>query len=352
MLKPMSVNRVATIVGAMLLCLSLPVYAVADTSGTKKGKAGKTPSAAAKGKKAAPREQILQASSAYFAGFPFVLAEDVYEDIVKGGDQSYLLVSVQSPDEFAKGHVPGALNIPLRDIASRKSLQLLPSGKKIVLTCDDGHRSMMAALFLGQLGYDTAAMSMGLSHWNSTESGISSPYRGSAGYPVSADKVVAATSGKVPTASNKGKLGNEVVIERTDAVVKSGRSLFIDRSEVYEKAVVAGDKNYVLVSMQRPEHFAKGHVPGAINIPYYELAKAETLRKLPRDKKIVLICYIGHWGGSGALLLNQLGYDAYDMRFGTLGWNDTTEGLGQMKEAMTNMGRSLNYPIERGDVKK
>jgi len=107
--------------------------------------------------------EVLHLSNAYFSRFPFMRAEDVYAKIIQGGDNSYLLVSVQSPEEYAKGHVPGAINIPLRQIAEAKSLSLLPPGKKIVFTCDNGHRSMVAALFLGQLGYETYAMSMGLS---------------------------------------------------------------------------------------------------------------------------------------------------------------------------------------------
>ena len=94
--------------------------------------------------------------------------------------------------------------------------------------------------------------------------------------------------------------------------------------------------------------YTKGHVPGAIKIPVNDLAKVETLRQLPRDKKIVLVCYVGHWAGSAALFLNQLGYEAYDMRFGTLGWNDTTDGLGKAKEYLVSLEKSLSLPVEKG----
>ena len=102
------------------------------------------------------------------------------------------------------------------------------------------------------------------------------------------------------------------------------------------------------MSLQRPADYTNGHVPGAINIPVNDLAKVETLRQLPRDKKIVLVCYVGHWAGSAALFLNQLGYEAYDMRFGTLGWNDTTDGLGEAKEYLVSLEKSLSLPVEKG----
>ena len=293
-------------------------------------------------------DEVLRSSNAYFSRFPFMRAEDVYAKIVKGGDSSYMLVSVQTPNEYARGDVPGAINIPLAEIAEAKSLAKLPRDKKIVFTCDNGHRSMAAALFLGQLGYETYAMSMGLSYWNAAGAGIVSPYPGSANYPVSTVNVSPPASGTLPVIADAAKTGREFIVERTRAIFNTERDLFIDRSEVYAKAVRGADPGYLLVSLQRPEDYAKGHVPGAINIPYNTIAKAESLQLLPRDKKIVLICYVGHWAGSAALFLKQLGYEAYDMRFGTLGWNDATEGLGEAKEYLVSLGNSLNLPVEKG----
>lgn len=330
----------------VLMCLSVAVSAMADSGNGQKTKASKKAFAP---EKAAfkPVEKILESSGTYFANPPYIMAEEVYEKIVKGGDKSYFLVSLQSPDGFAKGHVPGAINIPFQKIADKQTLKLLPKNRKIVLTCDDGHRSMAASLYLSQLGYDSATMPMGLSHWNAAESGIESPYVSSAAYPVSTDSITAAPNSKLPIFKSKGKNVREVIVDRTRAVLSTGRSLFIDRNEIYEKAVKGGSNDYFLVSIQRPEDFAKGHVPGAINIPFNELSKIESLGKLPADKKIVVICYIGHMAGAASLLLNQLGYEAYDMRFGTLGWNDTTEGLGQSKGLLVSLATSLNYPVER-----
>jgi len=42
----------------------------------------------------------------------------------------------------------------------------------------------------------------------------------------------------------------------------------------------------------------------------------------------VTICYTGHTASYTAMLLNQLGYEAYSMKFGTMAWNDATTGLG------------------------
>ncbi|MBT0664176.1 rhodanese-like domain-containing protein [Geobacter pelophilus] len=342
----MTIRSLKTSVFALLTALSLCSMAMAAASGATQ------PKQQAVSSDKSVLDEVLPASNAYFNRFPFMRAEDVFDKIVTAGDQSFLLVSVQSPDEYARGHVPGAINIPLPELANEQSLKRLSRDKKLVFTCDNGHRSMAAALFLGQLGYETYAMSMGLSYWNGPESGIASPYPGSAGYPVSTVTATTQESHVPPVIAGNNTNGQEAIIERTRAVLANERNLFIDRKEVYDKAVKGGDKGYLLVSLQRPGDYAKGHVPGAINIPASDIAKLESLRKLPRDKKIVLICYVGHWGGSAALFLRQLGYEAYDMRFGTLGWNNATEGLGEAKGYLVALEKTLNLPVEKGTLKR
>lgn len=53
------------------------------------------------------------------------------------------IVDVRSPAEFARGHVPGAVNIPL-DRLSRAALDGFDLQRPIHLVCKSGARSMMA----------------------------------------------------------------------------------------------------------------------------------------------------------------------------------------------------------------
>lgn len=330
----------------VLICLAVPAGAFADGLSDKKSKRGKS---APPVRSLQATEEILKRSTAFFAAPPFMLAEQVHEEAVLEGDRSYFLVSLQSPAEFAKGHVPGAVNIPFERITERKSLELMPRDRKIVFTCDDGHRSMMASLYVNQLGYSATTMPMGMSHWNRAAS--AEPYTGSAGHPMSNETVHAAPGKKPPVLATQVK-GKELITERTRAVLAPGRKLFMDSSEVYGAAAKDVGKGLFLVSIQRPEDYTKGHVPGAVNIPFTELAKKETLGKLPTDRKIVVVCYIGHIGAAATLFLNQLGYEAYDLRFGTLGWNDTTEGLGKMSGMLLSLVQDMKYPLEGEKLSK
>jgi rhodanese-related sulfurtransferase len=72
------------------------------------------------------------------------------------------LVDVRTPGEFAGGHLPGALNIPLSDLEARAG-ELKKDPKPVVLYCASGVRSGQAKRILASAGiaevYDLGAMS-------------------------------------------------------------------------------------------------------------------------------------------------------------------------------------------------
>ena len=62
------------------------------------------------------------------------------------------LVDVREQSEFAAGHVPGTVLVPLRKI--REEGSSLPHDRPVVLICRSGRRSTLAAIILQDLGYD------------------------------------------------------------------------------------------------------------------------------------------------------------------------------------------------------
>ncbi|MEB3283602.1 MAG: rhodanese-like domain-containing protein [Lyngbya sp.] len=63
-----------------------------------------------------------------------------------------LLVDVRESSEYNSGHIPGAINIPLRTLA--ENLDKIPSDRLVVLYCTTGYRSAMGVMTLHLLGYD------------------------------------------------------------------------------------------------------------------------------------------------------------------------------------------------------
>jgi len=64
-----------------------------------------------------------------------------YMERNKEGD--YLLVDVRQPEEYVRGHIPGAKLIPVRELVT--DLSKLPSDKDLVFYCHSGGRSAAAA---------------------------------------------------------------------------------------------------------------------------------------------------------------------------------------------------------------
>jgi len=75
-----------------------------------------------------------------------------------------LLLDVREPEEYAHGHVPGALNLPQAELATR--LDELPRDRSIYVVCQSGYRALRAAQFLKQSGIEHVAnVSGGTGAW-------------------------------------------------------------------------------------------------------------------------------------------------------------------------------------------
>lgn len=70
-----------------------------------------------------------------------------------------LLLDVREPEEFACGHIPGCVNLPLSQMRDR--YRELPQDREIWICCGVGQRAYFASRFLAQHGYRTRNLSGG-----------------------------------------------------------------------------------------------------------------------------------------------------------------------------------------------
>ena len=73
------------------------------------------------------------------------------------------VVDVREPDEYEAGHVPGAILIPLGELADRADE--VPSGEPVLVICKSGGRSARACEFLAPLGRDVTNVAGGTMAW-------------------------------------------------------------------------------------------------------------------------------------------------------------------------------------------
>lgn len=100
------------------------------------------------------------------------------------------------------------------------------------------------------------------------------------------------------------------VAQAPAAVTAQPAAQAVNLTQVSQDALVKmqadkGSRVFVL-DVRTPKEFAEGHVPGAVNIPYDQVASH--LGGIPKDDEIVLYCHSGRRAGLAAEVLAANGY--------------------------------------------
>jgi len=101
---------------------------------------------------------LLSTAATLFCGSAIADVVEIKADELLGRakkmDESFVIVDVRTPDEFAQGHVPGAVNIPVDQIGKRLSELQSAKQKDVVLYCRSGRRAGQAAEVLKTNGFN------------------------------------------------------------------------------------------------------------------------------------------------------------------------------------------------------
>jgi rhodanese-related sulfurtransferase len=104
---------------------------------------------------------ILMASLGLAQGFRVVTVDDLKRALP---DPRTFVIDVRTPQEFARGHVPGAVNWPLQQIESWWGK--VPRDRVVFVKCNTQNRSRLAAQFLLSKGYrDLRLVNGGIQAW-------------------------------------------------------------------------------------------------------------------------------------------------------------------------------------------
>lgn len=76
------------------------------------------------------------------------------------------------------------------------------------------------------------------------------------------------------------------------------------------------NKDYFLIDLREKKEYNKKHIKGSKNIFWLDILKDKNLKKLPKDKQIFLICYVGHTSSQVLTLLKILGYNVVSIKYG------------------------------------
>lgn len=201
-------------------------------------------------------------------------------EMIISGDFS-TLVDVRRPDEFEKGYVEGAINIPLEDFVANYAAQLPDKEAKILVYCGSGQRSVFALMTLLMNGYTNVTnMAGGFGAWKTAELPV---YGAAPDFSKLFTTLIEKNGKDAGYGSISADALNTALVENPD--------LFI--VDVREPAELEAD-GYISAT-----NFAA--------IPVRQLL--QNLDKLPSlDTPIVIYCKSGHRGEFASVALQLIGY--------------------------------------------
>jgi rhodanese-related sulfurtransferase len=254
-------------------------------------------------KAAAPEVKVNTveaAALAYFADFPgnrIIDTTAIMEKMDAGEDM--LLLDIRSAEDYAKGHLKGAVNAPWGP-AIAKALAWLPDDKPVYVNCYTGQTAGQAVAALNVAGIKAESIKYGWNLGISKTEGV--------------DAYISTEAAMAPDASGvKYDADIKAAVENYFNVIPDKGSNIWPAAKVKE-ALDAEELNTV-VSIRQAADYATAHIQGAINIPW-EKGMQEKFSMLPKDETIVVHCYSGQTAGQAVAIMRLLGYDAVSMKSG------------------------------------
>lgn len=92
-----------------------------------------------------------------------ISAEQAQE--MMAADKTAVILDVRTPAEFAGGHIPGAVNLPLDEISAKAATMLPDKDATLLVYCRSGARSRTASTQLVKLGYTGVYDFGGIINW-------------------------------------------------------------------------------------------------------------------------------------------------------------------------------------------
>ncbi|MDF0375869.1 MULTISPECIES: rhodanese-like domain-containing protein [Streptomyces] len=99
--------------------------------------------------------------------------------------EEFTVIDVRAPGEYASGHVPGALNIPLDRLPEAvPALKSASARGSLLMVCASGVRSTRACEILADADIDAATLAGGTSAWEGDGNGLERPAGARATWPM------------------------------------------------------------------------------------------------------------------------------------------------------------------------
>jgi rhodanese-related sulfurtransferase len=286
--KMMRIKKRASLIGLMLVMAMISVGCSSGDDATDTTVAAATTTVEAEATTTTVDAFDLNASvDEYLSSIPegFLAISDV--DVFKDGVEASgaLVIDVREVSEYEEGHIPGAVNIPIRTLAA--NLDKIPTDTQVYVYCKSGFRAAQALASLGMLGYDNVlSYKPGWNGWTEAAQEISTETVEAevVGAPDIEPELLAAVDGFLSTIP--------------DGFLSAG-----DAANMQE----AADAGAFLLDVRTAGEYAEGYIEGATNLDLRELAKG--IDGVPTDANVITYCGSGHRSAMAVAVTHVLAAD-------------------------------------------
>jgi len=237
-------------------------------------------------------------------------ATDVHDNL-----DNYYVIDIRSAEDFADGHIPGAVNATLGSILTAAGNS---GGKPIIVACYTGQTAGHAVLALRLSGYvDAKVLKWGMCSWNNATAiawpgNVGSPAIGNPSWVIPGSPANNTTFSP-PSFTATSEDGAGILAERVTALLAGGMN------KITNTDVLATPSDYFINNYWAAADNEKyGHFTGAYRINPLSLADGEYLNLNPNET-VVSYCWTGQTSSMLTAYLKVLGYDAKSLLFGANG---------------------------------
>lgn len=242
---------------------------------------------------------------------PVMIADDADKGIVADDYSipSYVVFDIRSADDFANGHIKGAINVALTDVVAKA--KELGNEKPYLVVCKSGQTAGRATMALRLSGFEAKVMKFGMSYWNSVfdvwTGNIGDNAAGSANWVNDASATLPVNS--FPAWESTSTDGATILAERVDAMLTADWAQASD-------AVLADPAGFNIYNFWTADEYTSlGHFDGAYQFKPISL-DGDLVSALPTSDLCLVYCFTGQTSSYITAWLQVLGYNAKSILYG------------------------------------
>ncbi|SDX52832.1 Rhodanese-related sulfurtransferase [Lutibacter oricola] len=236
-------------------------------------------------------------------------------------NKTNLVLDIRSESWFEYGHIKKAVNIKAVDILDYFESKIKPEDyTKITIVCYSGQSAAYYTSLLRLLGYNNVySLKWGMSSWHedfAANSWVKNTKENLLDNLETTENPIPEKT-TYPTINTGKTVATEILKERVKAAFLKPYKEFVVKAPI----AIENSSDYHIINYMSKDTYNAGHLKGAILYePNKSLATTTNLATLPTNSKVLINCNTGLDAAYAVAYLHILGYDIYNLAYGSNGY--------------------------------